>query len=203
MEQTYLFSHEETLNIEEALGRPDGVIAFPTDTVYGLGCLIENEDSVRKIYEIKQRDARKPLILLGYSIECLNKFVKYIPDSISTLTTKHWPGALTIVLQRSRYVPDYINSDLDTIGIRIPDHQAILEILKRCTPEGVLATTSANISGEPDMTKYEEVKKNLGDKVDYLVDDFNIPVSGMPSTVITLSKNKSLKVLRQGAIIID
>jgi L-threonylcarbamoyladenylate synthase len=203
MEQTYSLSHEETLTIEETLGKPGGVIAFPTDTVYGLGCLPENEESVEKIYTVKQRDTRKPLILLGHSIEILSKYVKFIPDNIATLMNKHWPGALTIILPRSRYVPDYINADLDTIGIRVPGHALALEILKRCTPAGVLATTSANISGTPDIIEYDILKKTLGEDVDYLVEEYDIELSGLPSTIIALNKDNSIKVLRQGAIVID
>lgn len=203
MTENYKLTHDETMSIEEALGKPDGVIAFPTDTVYGLGCQLENEDAVNKIYKLKIRDAGKPLILLGANTKSLLKYVKFIPDKMMELINKYWPGPLTIVLPRTRYVPDYITANLDTVGIRVPDHPVLLELLKRCVNDNVLATTSANLSNYPDLTTYEEVKKVLGDKVDYLVEDYNIPLSGKASTIIALNKDNSIKILRQGILVIE
>lgn len=203
MDKSYILTHEETLTIENILGSTGSVIAFPTDTVYGLGCLLENEEAVRKIFDIKGRDIQKPLILLGSSIRALEKYVKFIPDVAHNLIQKHWPGALTIILPKSRYVPDYVTANSDTVGIRVPKHPVLLELLRRCTADNVLVSTSANISNQPDLVSYEQVKKALGDKVDYLVEDYNIPISGIPSTIISVNKDNSLKVLRQGSIVID
>lgn len=203
MQKTDILSHEETLFIETTLSKEDGVISFPTDTVYGLGCLPENIKAVEKIYSLKNRTQQKPLILLGSSFESLEKYVKYIPENIKQLMNQYWPGPLTIVLPQSRYVPEFINSNLDSIGIRIPDHPVILEVLKRCTNNNVLATTSANISDQPDLTTYEEVKTNLGDRIDYIIENYNLPIKGTPSTVITINQDNSLRVLRQGTVVID
>lgn len=203
MQKSDLLSHEETLFIESALSKEDGVISFPTDTVYGLGCLPENIKAVERIYSLKNRSQQKPLILLGSSFEALEKYVKYVPENIKQLMNKYWPGPLTIVLPQSRYVPEFINFNQDSIGIRIPDHPVILEVLKRCTHTNVLATTSANISNQPDLTTYEEVKTNLGDKVDYIIQNYNHSVKGTPSTVITINQDNSLRVLRQGTVVID
>ncbi|MEW5819589.1 MAG: L-threonylcarbamoyladenylate synthase [Cyanobacteriota bacterium] len=203
MENSYFLTHNETLNIETALSKTDGVIAFPTDTVYGLGCLIENEDAVKKIYSLKGRSSEKPLILMGSSVEVFEKYVKFIPEIANTLMKKHWPGALTIVLPKSRFVPDFITTNTSTVGLRIANHPLVNEILKRCTKDLILATTSANYSDQPDLVTYEDVKKLLGEKVDYLLEDYNIPISGKASTVIAINQDNSIKVLRQGSIVID
>lgn len=203
MGNSFILTHNETLSIETALAKEDGLIAFPTDTVYGLGCLIENELAVKRMYNSKLRPIDKPLILMGSTSEVLEKFVKFIPGKARELMHKHWPGALTVILPKNRLVPDYITANLDTVGLRIPEHPVVIEILKRCTNDQVLATTSANISGQPDIITYDEVKKTLGNKVDYLVEEYNIPLSGKPSTVISFNKNNSIKILRQGSIMID
>ena len=203
MENNFILNHQETLNIEKTLSKVDGVIAFPTDTVYGLGCLVDNEKAVKKIYEIKGRDSQKPLILMGSSVKVLEKYVKYLPEKAKVLIKNHWPGALTIVLPKSRYVPEYINSNMDTIGIRVPDHPLVTELLKRCTNDKVLATTSANISDKPDLITFEDVKNALGTQIDYLIEDCNIQIAGTPSTVISIHQDNSIQILRQGSIVID
>lgn len=203
MDQNSILTHEETLFIEEALGKPDGVIAFPTDTVYGLGCLLEHEMAVKKIYDIKGREKEKPLIILGSSLNAMEKYLKYVPDVAMKLAKKYWPGALTIVLPKSRLVPPYINANLETIGIRVPKNTILLELLKRCVQNHVLATTSANYSNQPELVLYEDVKKVLGDKVDYLVEDNNPLSSGVPSTIISISKDNNIKILRQGSVLIE
>lgn len=203
MENTHILTHDETLIIEESLNKPDGVIAFPTDTVYGLGCLVENEKAIQKIYTIKGRPSDKPLILMGCSIESLEKYVKFIPEKARNLMNYFWPGALTIILPKSRYVPDYITGEYTTIGLRVPEHPLTIEILKRCSKDMVLATTSANLSGEPDLCHYNDVKNLLANDVDHIVEEGAIPVSGRASTVVTINKDNTINVLRQGAIVID
>ena len=127
----------------------DGVIAFVTDTVWGLGCLPSSEKAVKRIYEIKHREAKKPLILMSDEVYNLFDYINQpVEKEAQRLIKKHFPGALTLVLEKSENTPDFITSGLNTVGIRIPDNETFSEIC-RSVDGRVLATTSANISGEP------------------------------------------------------
>ena len=100
-----------------------GVIAYVTDTVWGLGCLPNNENAVQKIYEIKKREAQKPLILMSNEVYNLIDYVEPFSKTASKLIKKYFPGALTLVVKKSKNTPDYITSNMDTVGIRIPDNE--------------------------------------------------------------------------------
>ena len=172
------------------------VIAFPTDTVWGIGCLPENKIACQKIYSIKQRDGKKPLILLGENIDDFSPYIQDFPPIAKDLAKKYWAGALTIIIKKSPLVADYVSSGLDTVGLRIPNHPVLLELLKNTGP---LATTSANLSGEAAAMNLKQTKDYVGNKVDFIIDDFTIASQGIESTVIIIENNK-YKVLRQGAI---
>ena len=132
-----------------------GVIAYVTDTVWGLGCLPDNESAVKKIYEIKKREAQKPLILMSNETYNLLDYVKPIPKIGQILIKKYFPGALTIVTDKSDKTPDYITSGMPTVGIRVPDNEIFREICE-IAPGHVLATTSANLSHQPSAKTYEQ-----------------------------------------------
>ena len=133
--------------IKEILNN-DGVIAFVTDTVWGLGCLPTSEKAVQKIYEIKHREAKKPLILMSDDIYPLFDYIKQpIEKQAQRLIKDHFPGALTLVLKKSEKTAAYITSGLDTVGIRVPNNETFANICRN-TEGRVLATTSANLSGE-------------------------------------------------------
>ena len=106
-----------------------GVIAYVTDTVWGLGCLPENKDAVKKIYEIKKREPQKPLILMSNEIYNLLDYVEPIPKIGQILIKKYFPGALTIVTDKSSRTPDYITSNMKTVGIRVPDNAVFKEYI--------------------------------------------------------------------------
>ena len=179
-----------------------GVIAFVTDTVWGLGCLPDNEAAVRKIYEIKHREAKKPLILMSNEIYNLFDYLKQpINKESQKLIKKYFPGALTLVLEKSENTPDYITSGLSTVGIRIPNNKVFSDICANIDGH-VLATTSANISGEPPALSYEEAVKYVGEKVDYVAEDFGHKAKGLASTVAGFNEN-DIVVYRQGEIILD
>ena len=148
----------------------DGVIAFVTDTVWGLGCLPTSKKAVERIYEIKHRDSKKPLILMSNDIEPLRKYVKPLTEKAENLVKKYFAGALTLVVEKSELTPDYITSGLNTVGIRVPDNKIFSEICS-CIEGNVLATTSANLSNEPPALTYDEAVKYIGDKVDLVVKD--------------------------------
>lgn len=178
----------------------DGVIAFVTDTVWGLGCLPDSEKAAKKIYEIKKREAQKPLILMSNKIDNLLPFVKTLNAKAQELIEKHFPGALTLVLKKTEKAADYLTSGFDTVGIRIPDNQVFKEICESITG-GVLATTSANLSHEPSAKTYEQAVENVGEKCDFIIPDFGQTAKGEESTVALILENET-KILRQGSLFI-
>lgn len=181
----------------------DGVIAFVTDTVWGLGCLPSSENAVKKIYQIKQREAKKPLILMSHDIYPMIEYLKQpIDKEAQKLIKKYFPGALTLVLPKSENTPDYLTSNLHTVGIRVPDNRTFSEICKHIDG-GVLATTSANHSGEPPALTYEEAIKYIGDKVDLVIEDYGYMAKGLASTVAGFDESGNPIIYRQGEIILD
>ena len=178
-----------------------GVIAFVTDTVWGIGCLPNNKEAVERIYEIKGRDKSKPLILMSNKVEKLKPYVSEITENAQNLIKKHFPGALTIIIEKSDKTPLYITSNKNTVGIRIPNNEFFARLCS-VIEGGVLATTSANLSNEPSSKTYEEAKKSIGHLVDYVFEDYGFTCKGIESTVV-LSINDEINILRQGEININ
>lgn len=179
----------------------DGVIAFVTDTVWGMGCLPTSKLAVERIYEIKHRDSHKPLILMSNGIEPLRKYVKPLTEKAEKLVKKHFAGALTLVIEKSELTPDYITSGLNTVGIRVPDNKIFAEICS-CIDGNVLATTSANLSNEPPALTYDEARKYIGDKVDLVIEDFGEKAQGRASTVAGVFP-EGIKIFRQGDVVVE
>ncbi|MDO4690010.1 MAG: L-threonylcarbamoyladenylate synthase [Fusobacterium sp.] len=179
-----------------------GLIIYPTDTVYGLGAIITNHIALENIYKVKTRNFSSPLIALISSVDKIDK-IAYLSDKekilVKKLAKKFWPGALTIILKKKDIVPDIMVSNGNTVGIRIPNLKLALDIIDLAG--GILATTSANISGEASPRSYEELSEIIKDRVDILVDGGNCKI-GEVSTIIDLT-GKVPKVLRQGAISLD
>jgi L-threonylcarbamoyladenylate synthase len=178
-------------------------VSFPTDTVPALAIKPELAD---RIFQLKQRPAHKPLILMGAAIADLLPYLVYTPSELlvwGQLIEQYLPGALTLVLPASNKVPAAINpTNSSTVGIRIPDHSLACQILQQT---GVLATTSANISGQDALTTMTAINQAFPDVL--VLDDQDFEAqdktgSGLPSTVVSW-QNKSWKVLRQGSIVID
>lgn len=180
----------------------DGVIAFVTDTVWGIGCLPTSKKAVERIYEIKHREAKKPLILMSDEVYPLFDYIKQpIEKKAQQLIKKHFPGALTLILEKSEKTPYYITSEMETVGIRVPDNQTFAKICQSIDGR-VLATTSANISGEPPALTYEEAIEYIGDKVDLVIKDFGFLAKGLASTVAGF-KDETIVVYRQGEVELD
>lgn len=178
-----------------------GVIAYVTDTVWGLGCLPDNEKAVKKIYEIKKREAQKPLILMSNEVYNLLNYVKPIPKIGQQLIKKYFPGALTIVTEKNDNTPDYITSNMSTVGIRVPDNEVFKRICE-IIPGHVLATTSANLSHQPSAKTYEQAVENMTGLADLIIEDYGHPAKGLESTVAGVMGNE-LRIFRQGQIVID
>lgn len=179
----------------------DGVIAYVTDTVWGLGCLPDNEKAVKKIYEIKKREAQKPLILMSNEVYNLLNYVKPIPKVGQQLIKKYFPGALTIVTEKNDNTPDYITSNMSTVGIRVPDNEVFKRICE-IIPGHVLATTSANLSHQPSAKTYEQAVENMTGLADLIIEDYGHPAKGLESTIAGVMSNE-LRIFRQGQIVID
>lgn len=134
-----------------------GVIAFPTDTVFGIGALLNQPAAIWRIYRIKKRPKSKPLQVLVSSLRQA-KELGIFDDKALKLAKKHWPGALTIIVAKTSKVPASVTAGKKTVGLRIPAHRTIIELIRKCGP---LAATSANISEELPALNIAEVKKNL------------------------------------------
>ena len=179
----------------------DGVIAYVTDTVWGLGCLPTSKKAVEKIYEIKKREAQKPLILMSNETYNLLDYVKPISEIGCRLIKKYFPGALTIVTEKSEKTPYYITSNMETVGIRVPDNKVFKKICE-IAPNHVLATTSANLSHQPSTKTYEQALENMTGLADLIIPDFGHTCKGLESTVVGVFGDE-LKIFRQGAITIE
>lgn len=177
----------------------DGVIAYVTDTVWGLGCLPQSEKAVKKIYEIKHREAQKPLILMSSEAYHLLDYIKQpLSKNASRLIKQYFPGALTLVLEKSEKTPSYITSGMDTIGIRVPNNPVFKEICDNITGN-VLATTSANLSHQPSAKTYEQALENMQGLADIIIPDYGYKAEGLESTVAGVFEDK-IKIFRQGAV---
>jgi len=189
--------HPKKELIEEAvkLIKEGKLIAFPTETVYGLGADALNEEAVKRIFEIKGRPLDKPLSIIIGRKEELRQCVQEIPKSAQALIERFWPGPLTLIFRASPLIPDIIKSENNTIGIRMPDCKIALEIIQ--ASEVPLACPSANLSGSSPPTKAEEVAKDLGERIDLLLDGGETKI-GVESTVLDLTTS-SPTILREGA----
>ncbi|WP_405351430.1 L-threonylcarbamoyladenylate synthase [Fusobacterium animalis] len=176
------------------------LIIYPTDTVYGLGAVITNEQSINNVYLAKSRSFSSPLIALLSSVDKVEE-VAYVSDKnlLKKLAKAFWPGALTVILKRKEHIPSIMVSGGDTIGVRIPNLDLAIKIIDLAG--GILATTSANISGEATPKSYDELSETIKSKVDILIDSGKCKL-GEASTIIDLTSDVP-KILRKGAISIE
>jgi len=172
-----------------------GVIAFPTDTVYGLGADAFNATAVERIYEIKNRPMHRQLPLLIADVEQLTTLAKPIPEIAWFLAKRFWPGGLTLVLPKTDSLPVYLAPEY-TIAVRVPDHPVCLALIQHLG--NPIIGTSANISGQPPALTAEEVRQQLGGKIDFIINGGKCP-GGKESTVVDVTR-ESPTILRQGVI---
>jgi L-threonylcarbamoyladenylate synthase len=171
-----------------------GLVAFPTDTVYGLAALPFKVEYVEGLFSAKGRNnSRAIAILIGDYVD-LKSIVMQFDERAQSLAHRFWPGPLTLVLPKLQSLPDVLSQD-GTIGVRMPDHPTALALLQKAGP---LAVTSANVSGEDNATTAEEVRKQLNGRV-HLILDGGKTSGGVPSTVLDCVSS-CLTVLRQGPI---
>ncbi|MDZ4757219.1 MAG: L-threonylcarbamoyladenylate synthase [Bacteroidota bacterium] len=186
----------EDIELAAEILRNGGVVAIPTETVYGLAANGLNPNAVAKIYEIKQRPSFNPLILHLSNIDQMQKFAKDIPAMAEILAHKFWPGPLTLVLKKQSIVPDLTTAGHPSVALRMPLHPITLNLLKLL--DFPLAAPSANPFGYISPTTAQHVQENLGDKISYILDGGACKV-GLESTIVSLL-NPEAQILRFGAI---
>ncbi len=187
----------ELLHEAAMLIRGGEIVAFPTETVYGLGADATNEEAVKKIFEVKNRPSDNPFIVHVPSIKAIEK-VAYMNDDAKRLFEAFAPGPITIVLPKKPCVPDCVTAGLDTVGIRIPSHPMAMELLKLC--DCPVAAPSANTSKRVSPTKACYAYEDLAGKIPLIIDGGPCEV-GIESTVISLTDIPT--ILRPGAITIE
>ena len=170
-----------------------GIVVFPTDTVYGIGCNPYDKKAIKKIYKIKSREISKSLPILAFSKDIAAKIVEFDKDS-EKIAQKIWPGPLTLILKLTDKKLKTSLNEVDKIAIRVPKHQCTLELLKKCD---FLIGTSANISGTGPFRNSQECYQNIHD-FDLFLDGGTITSSG-ESTIIEFEEGK-LKIHREGVL---
>ncbi len=187
-----------SLPIREAVAvlKRGGLVAFPTETVYGLGADASNPAAVARIYKVKSRPVNHPVIVHIGDAGQLERWAREIPQDARKLAARFWPGPLTLVLGRARGVGDYLTGGEDTIGLRMPNHPVALELLRQFG--GGIAAPSANKFGRISPTTAEHVRNDLGDEVDLILDGGPCEI-GIESTIIDLSRDRPV-LLRPGRI---
>ncbi|CAH1903773.1 Threonylcarbamoyl-AMP synthase [Candidatus Nitrotoga sp. HW29] len=179
--------------------RSGETVAFPTETVYGLGADASNPLAVQKIFEIKGRPLYHPLIVHIATTAQLSTWAQNIPDDAWRLATAFWPGPLTLILQRSSKVPNEVTGGQDTVGLRVPDHPIATALLHAF--DGGIAAPSANRFGQVSPTTAQHVHDKLGSKVGMLLDGGPCRI-GVESTIVSLTHSQSV-LLRPGGLSIE
>ena len=171
-----------------------GLVAFPTDTVYGVGALAFDDNAVRSIYIAKDRPIEKAIPVLIADVEDMEKVGMDIPDIANRLAARFLPGPLTCLIPKKPTLPESVSAT-STVGVRVPDHEVARAILRAAGP---MAVTSANISGQPSPSTAEEVLAQLNGRIPLIIDGGKTP-GGVPSTVVDCSTSE-IKILREGPI---
>ena len=175
-----------------------GVVAFPTDTVYGVGVHPFQPEAVRKLFRIKGRPSDKPIPILVGLIEDVERVARNLPEPFFYLADRFWPGELTLIVE-AKDLPLEITAGGKTVGVRMPNHPLALQLMRRFG--GPIATTSANPSGEPPATSAADVRAQLGNLVDLVLDGGETSTK-VASTVLDLSTSPP-QIRRHGGISAD
>ncbi len=173
-----------------------GLVAFPTETVYGLGGDALNPSASRKIYAAKGRPSDNPLIVHIADMEHLKPIVKEIPDAALRLAEVYWPGPLTMIFQKTELVPFETSGGLDTVAVRMPSNPVAAELIRQAG--GYVAAPSANTSGRPSPTNAQHVIDDLNGKIDMIIDGGSVPI-GLESTIVDFTEEEPV-ILRPGYI---
>lgn len=187
------------MNNEEVVSilKKGGIAVIPNDTIYGIICDALNEKTIKKIYELKNRDYSRPMLILVSDINMLKKCCKSINQLEERLINEYLPGELTIILNKSSYIPSIV-SNKDTVGIRIPNDENLIKIISGLG--NPIVSTSANISNKESITDISMLEDEIRDNVDFIYDGGTI--NKKPSTIIKVENNK-IVILREGNLSSD
>ncbi len=187
---------KEALKKAGLIIREGGLVAFPTETVYGLGGDALNPSSSKKIYAAKGRPSDNPLIVHIHEFEALEKIVKEVPEAARKLADAFWPGPLTMIMEKNSLVPYETTGGLDTVAIRMPNNRIALELIKNSG--GYIAAPSANTSGRPSPTVARYCVEDLSGKIEMIIDGGQVGI-GLESTIVDLTSEGPM-ILRPGYI---
>ena len=187
---------EEKIEYAADILRRGGLVAFPTETVYGLGGDAKDADASRRIYEAKGRPSDNPLIVHIAVFSQLEEIVSSVPESARILADHFWPGPLTMILKKNEVIPEATTGGLPTVAIRMPSHPVARELLKKSRV--MIAAPSANRSGRPSPTSAKHVKEDLSGRIDCIIDGGTVAI-GLESTIVDLS-GEVPTILRPGYI---
>lgn len=195
---TDIFNNLDEISLDLIVNelRKGSVGIFPTDTVYGIGCDALNTKALNSLYESKQRSFDKPICILVSNMDMLKKFTNSINNIEQKLIENFWPGALTIIFDKSDIIPSALNSGLSTIGVRMPNNKACLDLINKFG--SAIATSSANISNRQPANSIEDFIKDFAGKVSFILDGGKIK-NKIPSTIVRVENNE-IQILREGSI---
>lgn len=193
--QTIRYSIEETQQAATMLWK-GGLVAIPTETVYGLAANAKDGVAVQKLFDLKDRDYEKPIGVLVTGMKMVEDYCQNIPPVAYRLAEKYWPGPLTMVLEDKGVVPLMVTAETDTLGVRCPDHPLALDIIEKA--DFPLAATSANPSGKEPAKNAQEVLAYFDEEIEGVVDGGSSAM-GVASTVVDLTEEEP-KILREGGI---
>ena len=171
-----------------------GLVIMPTDTIYGIVGDATNEKTIKRVFELKKRDGSKAMLMLVSDIDMLKEYVDDISEEETKLIEEFWPGPLTIIFKKKN-VSDLLTGGLDTVGIRCPNDERLLSIIKELNRP--ILSTSVNVSGGLQATSIDVIDESIINNVDYVIDDGEC--NKVASTIVIV-KNKNVKVLREGEI---
>ena len=177
--------------------RAGGVIAFPTDTLYGLGADAFNVEAIERVFTAKGRDREHGLPVLIADATQIRQVAVNVSKAADHLATKFWPGALTLVLKRSPDLPAIVSGGVPTVAVRVPNHPIPVRIIR--TLGNPIVGTSANRAGSEDSTTIAEVEDRIGPWLDYVFEDDSFEPQGEPSTIVDMTTRRP-RVLREGAV---
>jgi len=185
-------------SIEQAVAilHKGGVVAFPTDTVYGLGAHGFKTAAIQQLYQIKEREHHKAIALLIARQQDLAEVAHDVPDIAWRLAERFWPGPVTLVVPKASSIVDVLTAGQLSVGVRMPAHQVALGLITALAAP--LATTSANLSGHPEAVTAEDVRAVLGERIKLILDGGRCP-GGVPSTVVDVTVTPA-HILRRGAL---
>lgn len=190
--------HPDPAALDEAVAvlRAGGLVAFPTETFYGLGANALDAEAVERVYTAKARERSKPLLALVDSPAMAESLAREVPTTARELMTRHWPGPLTLVLKAVAELPEALTAGTGTIALRVPGHPVALGLVRAARVP--VTAPSANPSGAVPPTTAREVERALGDRIDLILDG-GPTKGGPPSTILDVSVSPP-RLLRQGAV---